>query len=100
MRVYIFHGHQFRAPVMRPLFYSHELYDDLTLDDVHPSFHPLMYPIDGESDSETRLTPTCFVESDPSKLSYPSRISLTSDSSSSAANQALPSGRGRGFIHT
>ena len=52
MRVYMFHGRQFRAPVMSSFFCSYELYDDITLDEVHPPFHPPMNPTNGESDSK------------------------------------------------
>ena len=40
MRVYMFHGHQFRSPVMSLFFHSHKLYEDITLDDVRPPFIP------------------------------------------------------------
>ena len=96
----MFHGHQFRAPVMSPFFHPHEPYDDITLDDMRSPFHPPMYPSDGEFDSYARLTPTYSVESNPSKPSYPSVIHLTSDSSSSATIQTPPQGRVLGFIHT
>ena len=86
MRVYIFHSRQFCALIMSSFFCSHEPYDDVTLDDVHPAFHPSMYPTDGESDSDTRLTLTYSVESDPSEPSYPSVILRTSNSSSSATS--------------
>ena len=69
IRLHMFHSHRFHAPVMSPLFYPHEPYDDITLDDVRPPFHPLRYLIDGEFDFDTRLTPIIFVESDPSELS-------------------------------
>ena len=73
-------------------------------------------PHDGKSDSDTHLTPSIslysdpsepsytsyHVESDPSEPSRPSVIRLTSDlSSSSAASRHMPPlVRGRGFIHT
>ena len=114
MRIYRFHSRQFRAPVMSPFFCLHEPYDDITLDDVHPPFHPSRYPTDGESNSDTRLTPTISVESDPSESSYPtysmgsyrlepsqpSVICLSSDSSASSAGLAPPRVYGRGFICT
>ena len=84
MRLYIFHNWQFHAPIMSPFFHLHEPYNDITLDDVCPPFHLPMYLTDGEFDSDTCLTPTYSVESDPSKPSYPFVIHLTSDSSSSA----------------
>ena len=88
-------------PSHEPIFCSHELYDDVTLDDVRRPFHPPMYPTDGESDSDTHLTPTYSVESNSSKLTYPSAIQLTSNSSSSSVvSRALPSVRGHEFIHT
>ena len=71
MRVYMFHGHQFHAFVMSLFFCLHEPYDDITLDDVCPPFHPPMYSTDGESDSDTHLTSTYYVESDPLEPSYP-----------------------------
>ena len=85
---------------MSPFFRPHELYDDITLDDMCPPFHPPMYPTDGESNSDTHLTPTYSVESDPLEPSYPFVIRLMSDSSSSVASQAPPLGHGRGFIRT
>ena len=42
------------------------------MDDIHPCFQPSRYPSDGESDSDTRLTPTVSLDSDPSEPSYPS----------------------------
>ena len=96
----MFHGRQFHAPVMCSFFRSHEPYDDITLDDVCPPFHPPMYAIDGESDSDTRVTPTYSMEFDPSEASYPFVIRLTSDSSSPTASQATPPSHGRGFIYT
>ena len=86
----MFHGDQFHAPVMSPLFLLHESYDNITLDDVCLAFHPPMYPIDGEFDSNTRLTLTYSVESDLSEPLYPSMIHLTSDSSSSVASRHQP----------
>ena len=89
MRVYMFHNCQFHALVMGPFFHPHEPYDDVTLDDVCPPFHPPMYRIDGESNSDTCLTPTYSIESNPLESSYPSVIQLTSDSSSFFAGLAL-----------
>ena len=115
MKVYMFHNCQFCAPVMSPFFWSHEPFDDITLDDIHPPFHPPRYLTEGESNSNTCLTLTYLVESDPSEStylmysmepdpsepSYPSVNCLSSDSSaSSAASQAPPPVCGRGFIHT
>ena len=79
----MFNSHQFHAPIMSPFFCLHELYDDVTLNDVRLSFHPLMYPTDRESDSVTSLTLPYFMESNPSEPSYPSVICSTSNSSSS-----------------
>ena len=45
IRVYIFHSHQFRAPVMSPFFGPHEPFDDVILDDIHPHFYSSRYPI-------------------------------------------------------
>ena len=116
MRVNIFHHHPFQIPVMSPFFPPHQPYGKVTLDDIHPHFQPPRYPTDGESDSDTRLTLTVsldsdpsepshlsyHVEFDPSEPSYPLVICLASDSSSSSAapHHAPPSVRGRGFIHT
>ena len=88
MKVYMFHGGQFCEPVMSLFFRPYKLYEDITLDDVHPPFHPSMYPTNEESNSNTCLTPTYSMESDPSEPSYPSVIRFTSDSSSFAAGQA------------
>ena len=71
---------------MNSFFHSHEPYEDITLNDVWPPFHPPMYPTDGEFDSNTRLTPTNLVESDPSELMYPFVIYLPLDSSSYVAS--------------
>ena len=86
------------------------------MDDIHPYFVPPRYPTDDESDSDTRLTPTASVESDPSEPSYlsyhvetdPSEpsfssvICLSSDLASSSATpcRTPPPIRGRGFICT
>ena len=56
---------------MSPFFRPHDLYEDITLDDKRLPFHLPMYPTNGESDSNTRLTSTYYVESDPSESSYP-----------------------------
>ena len=86
---------------MSPFFRPYESYDDVTLHDVRPPFHPLTYPTDEEFDSDTHLTLTYSVESNPSESTYSSMIRLTSDSSSSsAASCAPPSVRGCGFIRT
>ena len=100
MKVYIFRNYQFCVSIMSLFFRLHEPYDDIALDDVHPPFHPLMYPTDKETDSDTGLTSTYSVESDPSEPSYPSMICLSLDSSSSTTSQAPPSVCGHGFIHT
>ena len=111
MRVYMFHSRQFRVPMMSSFFHPHERYDDITLDDIHPPFHPLRYLTDGESDSDTRLTPIFFMESEPSESTYltysvgsyhlepsqPSIIRLSSDSSALFGDPALPSVHGCGF---
>ena len=87
------------------------------MDDIRPYFALPRYPTDDESDSDTRLTPTALVESDPSKPSYLSyrvetdlselffsfviRLSSDSASSSSAASRRTPPPvRGHGFIRT
>ena len=86
------------------------------MDDICPYFAPPRYPTDDESDSDTRLTLTALVESDPSEPSYPSYhvetdlsepsfpsvIHLSSDSASSsiAPHRTPPPIRGRGFIRT
>ena len=100
---------------MSPFFHPHQPYGEVTLDDICPYFQPPRYPTNGESDSDTRLTPIVYldsnpsepyypsyhVETDPSKPSYPSVIRLTSDSSSSAASHHVPPPvRGFGFIRT
>ena len=119
MKVYIFHSHQFHALVMSLFFHPHEPFDDVTLDDIHPCFHPLRYPTNGEFDFDTRLISTCSVESDPDthvtptysmesdlsepfEPSYPSVIRLTSylSSSSVAPSHASPPIHGGGFIRT
>ena len=103
MRVYMFHSRQFCTLVMSSFF-------------APTSHHPLRYSTDGESDSDSRLTPTNSVESNPDtrmtptysvesnlfEPSYPLMIRLTSDSSSSSAapGHAPPPIRGRGFIRT
>ena len=70
MRAYMFHSRQFRAPRMSSFFRPHEPFEDITLDDVRPPFHPPRYPTNGDSDSDTQLTSTASVESDPSESSY------------------------------
>ena len=71
MRVYMFHSHEFYAPVMSLFFLPHQSFDDITLDDIRPYFSPPRCPTDGESNSDIQLTPTVSLDSDPSKLSYP-----------------------------
>ena len=82
------------------------------MDDIPPYFQPPRYPIDGKSNSDTCLTPTVSldsdpsepsyqsydVESDPSEPSHPLVIRLASDSSSSYAtpHHTPPPVRGRG----
>ena len=114
MWVYMFHSRQFRAPVMSLFFCPHEPFEDITMDDVRPPFHPPRYPTDGDSDSDTRLTPTASIEMDPSESSYPtysvgsyrsepyqpSVIRLSSDSSASSASPAPTSICNHGFICT
>ena len=116
LKVYMVHNREFRAPVMSPFFRLHQPLNNITLDDICPYFLPPRYPTDGESDSDTRLTPTVsldsnplepsyssyHVESDPSEPSYPLVIRLTSDSSSSSAVpcHTPPPIYGRGFICT
>ena len=101
---------------MSPFFRPHQPYGELTLDDIHSYFQLLRYPTDGESDSDTHLTPTISLDSDPLEPSYPSYhvesdpfepsrpsvICLTYDSSSSsiAPHHAPPSIHGHGFICT
>ena len=105
-----------QVPIISPFFCPHQPYGKVTLDDIRPYFRLPRYPIDGESDSDTHLTPTISLDSDPLKLSYPSyhvesdpsepsyplMICLTFDSSSSfaAPHHTPPPVHGRGFIHT
>ena len=86
------------------------------MDDIRPYFQPPRYPTDGDSNSDTCLTPivsldfnpsepsylSYHVETDPSKPSYPSMIRLTSDSSSSSAapRHTPPPVCSLGFIRT
>ena len=100
MTVYMFHSHQFHSPVMSPFFCPHELYEDIHLDDVQPPFHPSMYPIDGEADSDIHLTQTYLVKSNLSNPTFPSMIWLTSDCSLSAASRAPPTRCEQDFIRT
>ena len=72
MRVYIFYDRPFQTPVMCPFFRPHQPFGEVTLDDIRPYFALLRYPTNNESDSDTHLTPTASVESDPSEPSYPS----------------------------
>ena len=97
-------------------FCPHQPYGEVTLDDIRPYFQPLRYPIDGEFDSDTSLTltislnsdpsepshPSYHVETDLSEPSYPSMIRLTFDlsSSSAASRHVPPSVRGHRFIYT
>ena len=71
MKVYMFHSHEFRTPVMSSFFSPHQPFDNITLDDICLYFPPPGYPIDGESDFDTWLTPTVSLDSNPSKSSYP-----------------------------
>ena len=117
MRVYIFHDHPFQTPVMSPFFQPHQPFGEVAMDDIRSYFVPLRYPTDDESDSDTHLTLTASVESDPSELSYPSYhvetdpsepyfpsvICLSSDSASSssaAPRRTSPPLYGCRFIHT
>ena len=116
MRVYMFHSRKFHAPVMSSFFHPHQPLNDITLDDLRLYIPPPRYLTDGESNFNTRLTPTIsldsnpsepsypsyHVESDPSEPSYPLVIHLTSNSSSSSAipHHVPPLVRGRGFIRT
>ena len=114
MRVYMFHSHQFHAPVMSSFFCPHKPFEDITLDDVHPPFHPPRYPTGGDSNSNTRLTLTISVESNPlesyypiyyvgsycSEPSQPSVIQLSLDSSASSASPIPPPVHNHGFIYT
>ena len=114
MRIYMFHSRQFHVPMMSPFFRPHKPYDDITLDNVHPPFHPPMYPTYGESNSDTRLTLTMSMEFDPSGSSYstysmgsyrsepsqPSIVFLSSDSSASSVGLAPPPVCSHGFIRT
>ena len=99
IKVYMFHGRQFRLSVMSPFFCPHDLYEDITLDAVQPPFHPPMYPIDEEIDSDMHLTPTYSIESDPSEPSYPSMIQLMSDSSPSTESWVHEPRRKRSFMY-
>ena len=99
MRVYIFYDRPFQTPMMSSFFRPHQPFGEVTLDDIRPYFQLPRYPTGGETDSDTRLTltasvdsdpsepsyPSYHVETDPSEPSYPSVIRLTSDSSSSSA---------------
>ena len=116
MWVYIFHNRLFQVLIMSPFFHPHQSYGEVTPDDICPYFQSSRYPSDEEFNSDTRLTPTVSLDSDPSEPSYlsyhvetnpsepsyPSVIRLTSDSSSSSAasHHVPPPVRGRGFIHT
>ena len=110
----MFHNRQFRTLVMSPFFRLHDLYEDITLDDIRLPFHSQRYPTDRESDFDTRMTPTYSVESNPSEPSYltysvgsyhsesshPSMIHLSSYSFASLAASTAPPVRGRRFIRT
>ena len=54
MRVYMFCSYQFHAPFMSPFFRPHEPFNDVSLDDIRPPFHPLRYPLDGKSNFDAR----------------------------------------------
>ena len=71
MRVYIFHGHQFRSSVMSPFFCPYDPYEDITLDAVRPPFHPWMHPTDKETDSDMHLMPMYTIEPGPLEPFYP-----------------------------
>ena len=58
MIVYIFHDRPFQVPVTSPFFRPHQPYDEVTTDDIRPYFQPPRYPTVGDSDLDTRLTPT------------------------------------------
>ena len=115
MKVYIFHDCPFQTPVMSSFFRPYQPFGKVTLDDIRPYFQPPRYLTDDDTDSDTCLTMTVSVDSDPSELSHPSYhvetdpsepsylsvIRLTSDSSSSSSSthHHTPSlVRGRGFI--
>ena len=116
MRVYMFHSHKFHAPVMSSFFSPQQLFDDITLDDIRTYFPSPRYLTDGESDSDTWLMPTISLDSDPSKLFYPSyhvesdpsepscpsmiRLIFDLSFSSVAPHHIPPPVRGRGFICT
>ena len=106
MKVYMFHDRQFCLSVTSPFFCPHDLYEDISMDAVQPPFYPLMYLADEESDSDTCLTPTYSIKSDPSKLTYPSKptypsvIHSTLDSSPSTESQVQGLRCGCSFIHT
>ena len=86
--------------MMSSFFRPNDLYKEISMDVVRPSFHSLMYPTDEETNFDTRLTLMYSIESNPSESAYPVIIQLTSDSASSAWSQA-PASRCRcGFIHT
>ena len=103
MGVYMFYSRKFRAPVMSPFFRPHQPFDDITLDDIRPYFPLSRYPTNVELNSNTRMTPTAFLDSDPSEPSYPSYhveidpsepshpsvIRLTSDSSCSSVARRM-----------
>ena len=116
MRVYIFHDRPFQVPVMSPFFHPHQPYGKVTLNGIRPYFQPPRYPSDDETDSDTCLTPTISLDSNPSEPSYPSyhvetdqfepsypfviRLTFDSSSSSTASRHTPPLIRSRGFIHT
>ena len=97
--VYVFHSCQFCSSVMSPFFSPHGLYEDISMNTVRAPFHSPMYPTDEEIDSNTRLTPTYSIKSDPSEPTYPSAIRLTLDFASLAASRTPTPRHGRGFIH-
>ena len=114
MWVYMFHNCQFHALVMSPFFRPHEPFEDITMDDVCMPFHPPRYHTDGNSDSDTRLTLTASIETNPFESSYstysmgsyhsepsqPSVIRLSFNSSASSASPAPPLIHSHGFIRT
>ena len=101
---------------MSSFFQPHQPFGEVTLDDIRPYFQPPRYPTDDETNSDTLLTPTISVDSDPLEPSYPNHhvetnpfkpsyssvIRLTPDLSSSSATprHTPPLVHGRGFIRT
>ena len=67
---------------------------------MRPPFHPPIYPMNEETDSNTHLTPAYTIEFDPTKASYPLMIQLTSNTSSSAESRVPSPRHGWAFIRT